>query len=160
VPVEEFEAIGRYDDWCEWSESYAGGWQVGQWVGTDLIEAVDPLLRDVVAGTGSPALVGFVLDSDFVAVHARADEGSPGWRACLCRSGARAYLEDRSSLESVYLEPGEAAERATGWATTAGLAAAPEALSALFHLDGRDRPAETLFFDLVHALGIADDSEG
>ncbi|SPF02326.1 hypothetical protein SMA5143A_3081 [Streptomyces sp. MA5143a] len=108
--------------------------------------------------TGSPALFGYVLDSDCVVVEAAAPE-SGAWTTCLARTAMADYLGDGGqglTVDDYFLEPRDAAERAVAWAAEAGRVAAEEALiDVLASEPGPVDPlAENILFRLLDRLGV------
>lgn len=155
APIGEIDAIVEYDDWCEWSEQLPGGWQVGQWPGTQLAAHTREIVANIAELTSAPALAGFVEDSDYVHLDAAApDTGS--WSTYLARDGARAHYDDGQgpAIDGVQPDPQEVTELAVAWATEAGLAPSPEALAAIFTTQWAPAPAEEMFFDLLTGLGV------
>jgi hypothetical protein len=133
----------------------ADGWQV--WAcpgGADGVGNMNTLARE----TGSPALFGYVMDSDCVVVEAAAPE-SGAWTTCLARTAMAAYLGDGGqglTVDDYFLEPRDAAERAVAWAAEAGRVAAEEALvDVLASEPGPVDPlAENILFRLLDRLGV------
>ncbi|WP_320778620.1 hypothetical protein [Streptomyces sp. CRN 30] len=108
--------------------------------------------------TGSPALFGYVMDSDCVVVEAAAPE-SGGWTTCLARTAMAGHLgatEDGLTVEDYFLEPRDAAERAVAWAAEAGRSAAAEKVLEVLATepDPASPLAENLLFRLLDRLGV------
>ncbi|GAA3340052.1 hypothetical protein GCM10020358_26160 [Amorphoplanes nipponensis] len=120
---------------------YAGGWQRAQLDG-DLPGALDALL----AQTGAPALVAYIMDSDLADVSA-ASPGGVRWRAYLHQETAEDY-----GAPALPQSTDEVVTQALAWAAEAGLAPDREAVRAAL-LAGHTFAEETLD-ELVEALGI------
>ncbi|MCL6734142.1 hypothetical protein [Streptomyces neyagawaensis] len=108
--------------------------------------------------TGSPALFGYVMDSDCVVVEAAAPE-SGAWTTCLARTAMADYLGDGGqglTVDDYFLEPRDAAERAVAWAAEAGRVAAEEALADVLASEPGpvDPLAENILFRLLDRLGV------
>jgi hypothetical protein len=108
--------------------------------------------------TGSPALFGYVMDSDCVVVEAAAPE-SGAWTTCLARTAMADYLGDGGqglTVDDYFLEPRDAAERAVAWAAEAGRAAEEEALADVLASEPGpvDPLAENILFRLLDRLGV------
>jgi hypothetical protein len=151
--LSEVEAIVSRDESVSEVAQPGGDWRVGQCEDTALIEDAEAFLRDLVAESGAPAVLGYVLDSDCVDLVAMG-VASGVWRSCLNREAMRAYDEDYLLDESV-LHAEAAAERAAQWAAEAGLQPNLPALRSVFSRTGDVLFAESLFFELVDALGVA-----
>ncbi|MFJ8540816.1 hypothetical protein ACIRFH_02160 [Streptomyces sp. NPDC093586] len=142
------------------------GWQMWEYPGG---EGDVGNMNDLAAQTGAPALFGYVMDSDCVAVEAAAP-GSGAWTTCLARAAMAGYLgaeNEGLTLEDYFLEPRDAAERAVAWAAEAGrtadageltevLAAEPgdDAASGPGSASGVAPTAEDLFFRFLDRLGV------
>ncbi|GAA5027869.1 hypothetical protein [Streptomyces siamensis] len=128
------------------------GWQVWEYPGGDGdVGNMNALARE----TGAPALFGYVMDSDCVAVEAAAPE-SGAWTTCLAREAMAGYLgggEDELGVDDYFLEPGDAAARAVAWAAEAGHAVTAESLLDVLTA-GPDPLAENLFFRFLDRLGV------
>lgn len=134
-PLDELDAITSRDQGIEEIVRFADDWQWTQVSGEAIVNDAEGMLRDLVRETGSPALTGYVLDSDCIDLVGWAPQ-SGLWRACLSRSAMAGYLADEAqSLDSVYLPPAQAAERALNWAQEAGLTPDRVALRELFRQD-------------------------
>ncbi|MEU6805650.1 hypothetical protein [Streptomyces neyagawaensis] len=108
--------------------------------------------------TGSPALFGYVMDSDCVVVEAAAPE-SGAWTTCLARTAMADYLGDGGqglTVDDYFLEPRDAAERAVAWAAEAGRVAAEEVLADVLAAEPGpvDPLAENILFRLLDRLGV------
>lgn len=129
-------------------EQRAGGWQIWEAATTDMGS-----MRTLAEETGAPALFGFVMNSDCVAVEA-AGPRTGVWNACLARDAMAGYLgADGKEPDDLFLPPGDAAERAAAWAGEAGRAADPGELAAVL-TEPADPSAELLFFRFVELLGV------
>ncbi|WP_406474158.1 hypothetical protein [Streptomyces sp. NBC_01615] len=127
------------------------GWQVWEYPGGDGdIGKMSTLARE----TGAPALFGYVMDSDCVAVEAAAPH-SGVWTACLAREAMAGYVggEDELGVDDYFLEPADAADRAVAWAAEAGRTVAAQPLLDVLNADP-DPLAENLFFRLLDRLGV------
>ncbi|MGQ4385499.1 hypothetical protein [Streptomyces sp. SAS_270] len=129
------------------------GWQVWEYPGggDGGVGSMNALARE----TGAPALFGYVMDSDCVAVEAAAPD-SGVWTTCLARDAMAGHLdgnEEGLSVDDCFLEPRDAAERAVAWAAEAGHTVAPEPLLDILTADA-DLLAENLFFRLLDRLGV------
>jgi hypothetical protein len=106
--------------------------------------------------TGAPALFGYVMDSDCVAVEAAAPE-SGGWTTCLARTEMAGYLGggdgDGLAVDDYFLEPADAAARAVAWAAEAGHTVGADPLLDVLTADP-DPLAENLFFRFLDQLGV------
>ncbi|MFD7707446.1 hypothetical protein [Streptomyces sp. NPDC059786] len=130
-----------------------GGWQVWEYPGGDGdVGNMNVLARE----TAAPALFGYVMDSDCVALEAAAPE-SGAWTACLGRDAMAGYLgggdPDGLGVDDYFLEPPDAAERAAAWAAEAGHRVAPDVLLPVLTADPEPL-AENLFFRLLDRLGV------
>lgn len=129
-----------------------GGWQVWEYPSGDgEVGNMNALARE----TGSPALFGYVMDSDCVVVEAAAPE-SGAWTTCLARAAMAGYLgagDEGLTVEDYFLEPGDAAERAVAWAAEAGHEVNAESLIDVLTAEA-DPMAENLFFRLLDRLGV------
>jgi hypothetical protein len=150
--LSEVEAIVSRDESVSEVAQPGGDWRIGQCEDTALIEDAEAFLRELVAESGAPAVLGYVLDSDCVDLVAMGAI-SGVWRSCLNREAMRAHDEDYLLDESI-LHAEAAAERATQWAAEAGLQPNLPALLSVFSRTGDILFAESLFFELVDALGI------
>ena len=154
VPLPELTAVAERSEGIEDHQSYADGWQVGQYPGPELAHDAAALLTEVAAETGAPALTGFVLDSDTIVVEGYS-EPHGYWRACLVRHAMQGYCEDDGEdFDAVYPTPEQATGAALRWAGDAGLTPDPDAVRETFQVEQVDLFAEGLFFELLHALGI------
>ncbi|MEV0176743.1 hypothetical protein AB0I00_37235 [Streptomyces sp. NPDC050803] len=129
-----------------------GGWQVWEYPSSEGEVGSMNALAD---RTGSPALFGYVMDSDCVVVEAAAPE-SGAWTTCLARAAMAGRLsagQEGLTLEDYFLEPRDAAERAVAWAAEAGHEVAAEPLLEVLTADP-DPLAENLFFRLLDRLGV------
>ena len=153
-PLLALHALEQYGGRLKRCEERQGGWQVWLLSGEPVLDDPKPLLADLTKETGAPALTGFVMDSDCVAVEALGRTGGL-WRACLDRESMAAYLaEDGQQVDDWFLQPGDAAARAVGWAAEAGYAVAVEPLLEVLK-DEADPFAEDLFFEFLTRLGLA-----
>lgn len=132
--------------------SAPGGWQVWEYPGGgDGVGSMNDLARE----TGAPALFGYVMNSDCVAVEAASPE-SGAWATCLARAAMAGYLEGQReglTVDDYFLEPADAAERAVFWAEEAGHTVSGEDLLDVLTADP-DHMAENLFFRLLDRLGV------
>ncbi|MFG2650093.1 hypothetical protein [Streptomyces sp. NPDC048436] len=128
------------------------GWQVWEVPGGDGARDVGSM-NTLAMETGSPALFGYVMDSDCVVVEAAAPE-SGAWTTCLARDAMAGYLgDDGLSLDDYFLEPRDAASRAVTWAAESGKAVPAGPL--LDVLNAAAEPsAEQLFFRFLDRLGV------
>jgi hypothetical protein len=128
------------------------GWQVWEVPGGDGERDVGSM-NTLALETGSPALFGYVMDSDCVVVEAAAPE-SGAWTTCLARDAMAGYLgDDGLSLDDYFLEPRDAAARAVTWASESGKAVPAGPL--LDVLNAAAEPsAEQLFFRFLDRLGV------
>src|SRR5262249_3537503 len=118
------------------------GWQVWEYPSGDGdIGNMNTLARE----TGAPALFGYVMDSDCVAVEAAAPDRGVG-TACLAREAMAGYVggEDELGVDDYFLAPADAAARAVSWAAEAGHTITAEPLLELLTADS-DLLAENLF---------------
>jgi hypothetical protein len=129
-----------------------GGWQVWEYPSGDGdIGNMNTLALE----TGAPALFGYVMDSDCVAVEAAAPE-SGAWTTCLAREAMAGYLvggEDGLGVDDYFLEPADAAAQAVAWAAEAGHTVTAEPLLDVLIADA-DSLAENLFFRFLDRLGV------
>ncbi|AZI57863.1 hypothetical protein EH165_06565 [Nakamurella antarctica] len=151
----EIEALTSRDEGLEGTSSLPGGWQLGQYYGEDIEREIADVLVDLVAETGSPAMSGFVWDSECVLVSAYSEQAGL-WRACLDREAGTRMLQEEcdEDINDMYLPADQAAERAVKWAEEAGLEPIAQDLHDVFHADKGEGQADKLFFDLTFALGI------
>ncbi|MFI9471027.1 hypothetical protein ACIHBQ_26615 [Streptomyces sp. NPDC052492] len=128
------------------------GWQVWEYPGREgEVGGMAGLARE----TGAPALFGYVMDSDCVAVEAASPE-SGVWTACLARDAMAGYLDGRQeglTVDDYFLEPADAAERAVFWAEEAGRTVAVEDVLEVLTADPGPL-AENLFFRLLDRLRV------
>ncbi|GAB2952445.1 hypothetical protein GCM10027075_61060 [Streptomyces heilongjiangensis] len=108
--------------------------------------------------TGSPALFGYVLDSDCVVVEAAAPE-SGAWTTCLARTAMVDCLGDGGqglTADDYFLEPRDAVGRAVAWAAEAGRVAAEKDLADVLAAEPGpvDPLAENILFRLLGRLGV------
>ncbi|AVH56913.1 MULTISPECIES: hypothetical protein [Streptomyces] len=127
------------------------GWQVWEYASGDGdIGNMNTLAQE----TGAPALFGYVMDSDCVAVEAAAPR-SGTWTTCLARDAMAGYVggEDGLGVDDYFLEPADAADRAVAWAAEAGHTVSAEPLLDVLAADP-DPVAENLFFRFLDRLGV------
>lgn len=128
------------------------GWQVWELPGR---EGELGSMNELAKETGAPALFGYVMDGDCVAVEAASPE-SGVWTACLGRDAMAGYLGGRPeglTVDDYFLEPADAAGRAVLWAEEAGrTAVAGDVLEVLTADPGP--VAENLLFRLLDRLGV------
>ncbi|MFJ4269599.1 hypothetical protein ACIP29_03540 [Streptomyces coelicoflavus] len=176
-PLAELEALAGAAD-MTLRRSAPGGWQVWEFPGGD---GDVGNMNDLAGQTGSPALFGYVMDSDCVVLEAAAPD-SGAWTTCLARTAMAGYLgaeRDGLTLEDYFLEPRDAAERAVAWAAEAGCAASAGELTEVLSDDpgadgdgdgdggegsgrgdgsgfgfGSGPVAENLFFRFLDRLGV------
>ncbi|MFG2678545.1 hypothetical protein [Streptomyces sp. NPDC048392] len=164
-PLPEMDALSGAADMTLRLAAPAG-WQVWEFPGGD---GDVGNMNDLAGQTGAPALFGYVMDSDCVAVEAAAPL-SGAWTTCLARSAMAGYLgaeRDGLTLEDYFLEPRDAAERAVAWAAEAGHTASAGGLTEVLSdepgADGGVAPAadvgsrpvaEILFFRFLDRLGV------
>lgn len=144
--------------------SAPGGWQVWEYPSGDGdVGSMNALALE----TGSPALFGYVMDSDCVVVEAAAPE-SGAWTICLARAAMAKYVgadQEGLTLEDYFLEPRDAVERAVAWAAEAGHTVPEEPLLDLLTADvdvdvdvdtdaDAEPLAENLFFRMLDRLGV------
>jgi hypothetical protein len=147
-------ALADRDEGLEQHHRRLSGWQVGQYPGPHLADDAAAMLPEVAVESGNPVLLGFVLDSDAVAVEGFSTEGGH-WRACLARESVREYWEDDDEeFEDVFLSPEAAALKGVQWAQAVGLTADFEQLVEVFRVESVDYAAELLFYDLLERLGV------
>ncbi|MDG4864696.1 hypothetical protein P8605_41770, partial [Streptomyces sp. T-3] len=114
-PLAELDALSGVREGLTLNEQRADGWQIWE----AAVPEVGSMSR-VAEETGAPALFGFVMDSDCVAVEAAGPE-SGAWNACLAREAMAGYLSaDGKEPDDLFLPPRDAAERAVAWAAEAG----------------------------------------
>lgn len=137
-------------------EATADGWQVWEYPSGDGdIGSMNALAQE----TGAPALFGYIMDSDCVAVEAAAPD-SGAWTTCLARGAMAGYLaageDDALGVDDYFLEPRDAAERAVAWAAEAGHSVTAEPLVAVLSddPDPSEPLAENLFFRFLDRLGV------
>ncbi|MDT3725986.1 hypothetical protein ROS62_14330 [Streptomyces sp. DSM 41972] len=128
------------------------GWQVWELSGR---EGELGSLNELAKETGAPALFGYVMAGECVAVEV-ASPGSGVWTACLGRDAMAGDLDGRQeglTVDDYFPEPAEAAERAVFWAEEAGReVAAEDVLEAL--TAGPGPMAENGFFRLLDRLRV------
>ncbi|WP_327353899.1 hypothetical protein [Streptomyces sp. NBC_01304] len=147
-PLAELAALSGVRDGLTLHEQRADGWQI--WEAT--VPEVGSMTK-VADETGAPALFGFVMDSDCVAVEAAGPE-SGAWNACLAREAMAGYLgADGKEPDDLFLPPRDAAERAVGWAAEAGRVADVEQVEQVLNAPA-EPSAELLFFRFLERLGI------
>ncbi|AZI58095.1 hypothetical protein EH165_08030 [Nakamurella antarctica] len=153
--LDEVEALTSRDEGLEGTSLLPGGWQLGQYYGEDIEREIADVLVDLVAETGSPALSGFVWDSECVLVSAYSEQTGL-WRACLDHEAGTQMLQEEcdEDINDMYLPADQAAERALKWAQEAGLTPIAQDLHDVFHADKGEGQANKLFYDLTFALGI------
>ncbi|NEA62380.1 hypothetical protein [Streptomyces sp. SID12488] len=163
-PLAETDALRAVRGALTSRERRDDGWQVWEYPSGDGdVGSMNTLAME----TGAPALFGYVMDSHCVVLEAAAP-ASGAWTTCLAREAMAGYLgagqgegegeaegEEGAglTLDDYFLEPGDAAERAVGWAAEAGhtVNAAP----LLDVLTSEPDPlAENLFFRFLDRLGV------
>ncbi|MEU8980066.1 hypothetical protein [Streptomyces sp. NPDC048309] len=131
------------------------GWQVWEYPsGQGEMGNMTTLARE----TGAPALFGYVMDSDCVAVEAAAPDGG-AWTACLAREAMARYVggEGELGVDDYFLEPADAVDWAVAWAAEAGhTVPAQPLLGVLTEASDPERGqlAENLFFRFLDRLGV------
>lgn len=153
TPLDDLRAVTERHDGIEDHSHRPGGWQVGQYPGAELADDGPAMLAELAAETGSPALAGFVLDSD--TIHVEGFSASGGyWRACLSRDAAEAYCEDDDEdFAAEFPTAEEAARSAAAWSVEAGGTPDFPGLVEVFAIAESDF-AEALYFELLDRLGI------
>lgn len=150
-PLAELDALAGAEEMTLRARA-PGGWQVWEYPSGDgEVGSMNALSGE----TGAPALFGYVMDSASVVVEAAAPE-SGAWTTCLARAAMAGYLDagnEGLTLEDYFLEPGDAAERAVGWAAEAGHEVNAESLIDVLTAEA-DPLAENLFFRLLDRLGV------
>lgn len=151
-PLVELSAVAGVRDELSLLVRRDDGWQVWEVPGGDGTRDVGNM-NTLALETGSPALFGYVMDSDCVVVEAAAPE-SGVWTTCLAREAMAGYIGDGGlSLDDYFLEPRDAADRAVTWAAESGRTVAPAPL--LDVLKAAAEPsAEELFFRFLDRLGV------
>ncbi|MFI6091641.1 hypothetical protein [Streptomyces sp. Je 1-332] len=151
-PLVELSAVAGVRDELSLLVQRDDGWQVWEVPGGDGTRDVGNM-NTLALETGSPALFGYVMDSDCVVVEAAAPE-SGVWTTCLAREAMAGYIgDDGLSLDDYFLEPRDAADRAVTWAAESGRTVAPAPL--LDVLKAAAEPsAEELFFRFLDRLGV------
>ncbi|MEU3740796.1 MULTISPECIES: hypothetical protein [unclassified Streptomyces] len=151
-PLVELAAVAAVRDELSLLVQRDDGWQVWEVPGGDGARDVGNM-NTLALETGSPALFGYVMDSDCVVIEAAAPE-SGVWTTCLAREAMAGYLgDDGLALEDYFLEPRDAADRAVTWAAESGRTVAPAPL--LDVLNAAAEPsAEELFFRFLDRLGV------
>ncbi|MDW4908479.1 hypothetical protein RB628_24850 [Streptomyces sp. ADMS] len=159
-PLSETDALRAVRDGLTPRERRDDGWQVWEYPSGDGdIGSMNTLALE----TGAPALFGYVMDSHCVVLEAAAPE-SGAWTTCLARDAMAGYLgagqgesegeEDGGlTLDDYFLEPGDAAARAVGWAAEAGHRVNTEPLLDVLTSEP-DPLAENLFFRFLDRLGV------
>jgi hypothetical protein len=152
-PLAELTALQGVRNQLTLHEQRAGGWQVWECPsGGDGNQDVGSM-NTLALETGSPALFGYVMDSDCVVVEAAGPE-SGAWTACLAPGAMAGYIGgDGLTLEDYFLQPRDAAERAVAWAAEAGREVPGEPLVEVLTADPGPF-AEALFFRLLDGLGV------
>lgn len=150
-PLAELDALAGAHGMVLWTTA-ADGWQVWEYPrGDGDVGSMSTLARE----TGAPALFGYVMDSDCVAVEAAGPE-SGVWTTCLARAAMATHLgesEEGLTVDDYFLEPADAAERAVAWAAEAGHTVVTEPLLAVLSADA-DPLAENLLFRFLDRLGV------
>ncbi|RFU87465.1 hypothetical protein DY218_06490 [Streptomyces triticagri] len=147
-PLAELDALSAVRDGIALHEQRAGGWQIWEAAVPD-VGSMSKLAQE----TGAPALFGFVMDSECVAVEAAGPE-SGAWNACLDREAMSGYLSaEGKEPDDLFLPAADAAERAAGWSAEAGLTADPTRLTTVL-TSPADPSAELLFFRFLDHLGL------
>jgi hypothetical protein len=99
-------------------------------------------------------LLGFVLDSDAVAVEGFSMVGGH-WLACLARESTRGYWEEgEEDFDEVFLTSEAAAFKAVEWAQAADVTPDFDELVEVFSVERVDYAAELLFYDVLDCLGL------
>ncbi|MFP3988371.1 hypothetical protein U9R90_12830 [Streptomyces sp. E11-3] len=147
-PLAELAALSAVSEGLTLNERRADGWQI--WEATvPEVGSMSSLARE----TGAPALFGFVMDSECVAVEAAGPE-SGAWNACLDREAMAGYLSgDGKEPDDLFLPARDAAERAVAWAAEAGHRATAEELTDVLTAPA-EPSAELLFFRFLERLGV------
>ena len=103
-----------------------GRWSDGDWQLAVIYQGWELDANDLVAATGAPALVVYVIESAVGVIEAATVDGG-SWRACLNPDDAiRAYDFEPDDAGTV----AGTTELATGWAAAAGRTPDPEAIAA------------------------------
>ncbi|MFE0105201.1 hypothetical protein [Streptomyces sp. NPDC059009] len=151
-PLNEYAAVAGVHDELTLLERRPDGWQVWEVPGGDGARDVGNM-NTLALETGSPALFGYVMDSDCVVVEAAAPE-SGAWTTCLAREAMAGYLgDDGLTVEDYFLEPRDAADRAVAWAAESGRRVTAEPLLDVLSADP-EPSAEQLFFRFLDRLGV------
>ncbi|MFC7307334.1 hypothetical protein ACFQVC_24300 [Streptomyces monticola] len=145
----DLDALSGVREGLSLHERRPGGWQIWE-AAVPEVGSMSKLAQD----TGAPALFGFVMNSECVAVEAAGPE-SGAWNACLARDAMAGFLAgDDKEPDDLFLPPRDAAERAVDWAQEAGCVPAAAA-DLVAVLTGPAEPsAELLFFRFLDRLGI------
>ncbi|WP_030233315.1 MULTISPECIES: hypothetical protein [unclassified Streptomyces] len=151
-PLAELDALAGAADGMTRRASAPGGWQVWEYPSNDGdIGTMNAVARE----TGAPALFGYVMNSECVALEAAAPE-SGAWTTCLGRAAMAGYLgagREGLTIEDYFLEPRDAAEHAVRWAAEAGHEVNAGVVLDVLTSDP-DSLAENLFFRLLDRLGV------
>ncbi|MET9758351.1 hypothetical protein ABZ016_04750 [Streptomyces sp. NPDC006372] len=151
-PLVELDALAGAADGMTCRASAPGGWQVWEYPSGDGdVGNMNALARE----TGAPALFGYVMNSECVALEAAAPE-SGAWTTCLARTAMAGYLgagREGLRMEDYFLEPRDAAEHAVRWAAEAGREVNADALVDVLTSDP-DPLAENLLFRFLDRLGV------
>ncbi|EFL34424.1 conserved hypothetical protein [Streptomyces viridochromogenes DSM 40736] len=151
-PLVELGALAGAAEAMTRRASAPGGWQVWEYPSRDGdVGNMNALARE----TGAPALFGYVMNSECVALEAAAPE-SGAWTTCLARTAMAGYLgagREGLTLEDYFLEPRDAAEHAVRWAAEAGHEVNADALVDVLTSDP-DPLAENLLFRFLDRLGV------
>ncbi|GAA4566316.1 hypothetical protein [Planotetraspora kaengkrachanensis] len=154
VPLTGLRALKGYDGHAKELERSADGWRIWELSVDDSLPDPEDLVVGVSEETGAPALVGFVMDSDCVAVAAFS-RSARSWSACLAPNSMAAYLRpDDLKLSDLFLPPEEAAVLAVRWAADAGYRVSPVPIVELLNREGAPY-AEHLFAEFIERVGIA-----
>jgi hypothetical protein len=152
-PLDKCEALSGVREELTLLEERADGWQVWECPGGGEQARDVGSMNALAAETGAPALFAYVMDSACAVVEAAGPE-SGAWTACLGRAAMTGYIGgDERALEDYFLTPGDAAERAVGWAGECGREVPLEPIDEVLRAAAQPS-AEELFFRFLDRLGV------
>lgn len=152
--MEELVAITERDEGLEDHQVRQGGWQIGTYYGTYIVQDADAMINELAVETGGPTMTGYFFHSNTIGIDAYS-EAHGKWSACLGRAEMSNLLGmDGKLLEDTFPDPAAATAKAVRWAVEAGLIPTHSDVLAVFERPHGDPWVEPLMFELLDALGV------
>jgi hypothetical protein len=159
TPMDELVAIAERDEGLENHQVRQGGWQIGTYYGTYIVQDADAMIKELAVETGAPTMTGYFFHSNTIGIDAYS-EAHGKWSACLGRAEMANLLGmDGMLLENTFPDAAGATMKAVRWAVEAGLVPSEPEVLAVFEKPHGDPMIEPLMFELLEALGMSDGSE-